>query len=337
MRAPGPFAAALLVPIVTAGCTEWQSVLHPGGPQAQELADLFWLFTGVCTVVWLLVMLALGLAVWRGRSGPIRDLLQREPRYERGATVVIATATAATVLVLIVFTTASFLATRSIADTAVAALRIHITGHQWWWDVRYENAQPQRVFNTANEIHVPVGRPVLVTLSAKDVIHSFWVPSLAGKQDLIPGRDNTLVFSAERPGMYRGQCAEFCGLQHAHMAMLVIAEPPAAFEAWHETQLKPASTPTSAEQLRGRDAFLGKACVMCHAIRGTDAGGRTGPDLTHFGSRHTIAAGTLPTTRGSVAAFIADPQQIKPGVQMPRVTLSPDELNAVAGYLVGLQ
>src|SRR5437763_7831301 len=129
VRAPGLFAAALLVPIVTAGCTEWQSALNPGGPQAQELADLFWLFTGVCTVVWLLVMLALGLAVWRGRSGPIRDLLQREPRYERGATVVIATATAATVLVLIVFTAASFLATRGIADTAAAALRIHITGH----------------------------------------------------------------------------------------------------------------------------------------------------------------------------------------------------------------
>src|SRR5207302_265287 len=200
-----------------------------------------------------------------------------------------------------VLATASFLATSGMSDNGGEdMLSIHVTGHLWWWELRYQDAQPQRIFPSANEIHIPVGRRVRVTLSADDVIHSFWVPNLAGKQDLIPGRDNALVFSAAREGIYRGQCAEFCGLQHAHMAMLVVAEPPQAFEAWREAQLKAAAEPSDTEQLRGRGVFLGKPCVACHAIRGTAAGGKTGPDLTHVAGRHTIAAGRLPTSRGSI-------------------------------------
>ncbi len=176
-----------------------------------------------------------------------------------------------------------------------------------------------------------------VKLAAEDVIHSFWAPSLAGKQDLIPGRDNSLTFTVGKPGTYRQQCAEFCGLQHAHMAMLIVAEPPAAFAAWRAAQLAEAASPAGQEEARGGQVFLGKACAACHTIRGTPAAGTVGPDLTHVGGRQYIAAGMLPTTRGSLAAWIADPQTIKPGNNMPMVPLTATELNSVAAYLAALK
>jgi len=169
------------------------------------------------------------------------------------------------------------------------------------------------------------------------VIHSFWVPSLAGKLDLIPGRQNVLTFTASRPGLYRGQCAEFCGLQHAHMAVLVFAENEASFEAWRRAQIAPAAEPTDAETQAGRQVFVDKACSTCHTVRGTRAQGTLGPDLTHVASRATIAAGLLPTTRGSLGAWIADPQTLKPGNNMPMVSLTPDELTAVSAYMASLK
>jgi cytochrome c oxidase subunit 2 len=212
-----------------------------------------------------------------------------------------------------------------------------VTGYQWWWEIQYEDDDPSRNFTTANEIHIPAGAPVRIKLASSDVIHSFWVPNLFGKQDLIPGQENEIRFVAERPGTYRGQCAEYCGFQHAHMSFFVVAESKDVFEAWRDKQIKSAEPPADPERQHGQQVFLSSPCALCHAIRGTEAGGRVGPDLTHLMSRRSIAAGTLPTSRGTVAAWIVDPQSIKPGNNMPLVTVSPDDLHALVSYLEGLE
>ena len=214
--------------LLCAGCTGWQTVLAPRGPQAAQLSWLLWSFTVICGIIWLLVMLVLVLALRR------RAVPEGGPRGERRAGVIVGMSVAASVLVIIALTVMSYAATRGLSVAAGDPLAIRLRGYQWWWEVTYVDRRPDRTLITANEIHIPVGRPVRIELSAADVIHSFWVPNLAGKQDLIPGRSNDLTFIADRPGVYRGQCAEFCGLQHAHMALLVIAEAQAAFEAWRE-------------------------------------------------------------------------------------------------------
>jgi len=230
----------------------------------------------------------------------------------------------------------SYFAGKGIADIGLdQPLSIRLTGHDWWWEIRYEDRLPERVFETANEIHVPVGQPVRMGLAAADVIHSFWVPSLAGKMDLIPGRDNSTTIIAERPGIYRGQCAEYCGDQHAHMNILVVADPPQDFAAWREAELKPAADVTANDP--GRQIFLSKGCQLCHAIRGTPAVSRVGPELTHLGSQRTLAADTLPLTHSNLVAWIAEPQKIKPGCNMPAIGLSGAEREAVAAYLERLK
>jgi cytochrome c oxidase subunit 2 len=238
---------------------------------------------------------------------------------------------------VLALTALSYAGQRRLFAVEEEAVTIRVTGQQWWWQLTYEDPDASRTFTTANEIHVPVGKPVKVKLNAADVIHSFWVPSLMGKQDLIPGRENDIRFVAERPGVYRGQCAEFCGLQHAHMGFLVVAEPQADFDRWRDEQIKAAEPPGDSERRTGLEAFLSKPCVMCHTVRGTPAGGRTGPDLTHVGGRRTLAAATLPMSRGNLAAWIVDPHGIKPGVNMPLIKLDPDELNSIAAYLEGLR
>lgn len=197
---------------------------------------------------------------------------------------------------------------------ATDALRIEVIGHQWWWEVRYPD-HPGAV--SANEIHVPAGRPVQLELVSRDVIHSFWVPQLAGKIDVLPEQRNRLGFRAEAPGTYRGQCAEFCGAQHARMRLLVIAQPPAAFAQWLARQQRPAAAPATAAQARGREQFLGRACAQCHTVRGTPAAGRVGPDLTHVGARRTLGAVSLANTPANRKAWIAGNQSIKPGNRMP--------------------
>jgi cytochrome c oxidase subunit II len=236
-----------------------------------------------------------------------------------------------------VLTGLSFATQKAIVADPEPGVTLRLTGHQWWWEVTYEDPQPSRSFTTANEIHLPVGVPVRLRLGSGDVIHSFWVPNLAGKMDLITGRETELRFTPERVGSYRGQCAEFCGWQHAHMGLLVVVEPRETFEAWREAQIAPAALPENDERRRGEEVFLASPCVMCHTVRGTPAGGRTGPDLTHLASRQSIAAGTLPLTRGSLAAWIVDPQAIKPGVHMPVVPLEPGEVDPLAAYLAGLR
>jgi cytochrome c oxidase subunit 2 len=217
------------------------------------------------------------------------------------------------------------------------ALHIEITGHQWWWEVRYDDADPSKVFDTANEIHIPVGRPVILTLRADDVIHSFWVPNLHGKKDLIPGRVATTTLRADRPGLYRGQCAEFCGYQHAWMGMLVVAESPADYARWEGAQRAPAAEPADALAAEGRRVFESGTCAMCHAVQGTLANAHRAPDLTHVASRSTLAAVALDNTPANRAAWIQDPQRFKPGSNMPPVTLPPEQMGALLAWLGTLE
>src|SRR3954471_310544 len=313
-----------------------QLALDPQGPHARQLAELFWIFTGVCTFVWVAVMVVLLVGLVR-RKAERPDPLQLDAATERRGAAVVGSAVVATLLTIIALTALSYLSQRQLFAKEKPAVTIKVTGLQWWWDVRYESDVPDRTVTTANEIYVPVGAPVTVKLAATDVIHSFWVPSLFGKQDLIPGQDNEIQFTASRPGVYRGQCAEFCGLQHAHMGLLVIALPPAEFQAWLKSQTAPASPPPDAVQARGSEIFAAKACIMCHTIRGTSAGSRVGPDLTHFASRKTIASATLEMSRGNIAAWVVDPQGIKPGTNMPNVSLAPEEIDPLVSYLEGLR
>jgi cytochrome c oxidase subunit 2 len=216
-------------------------------------------------------------------------------------------------------------------------LTIEVTAKQFWWQVKYVDSQPSRSFETANEVYLPVGVPVRFILKSQDVIHSFWIPNLHGKTDLIPGRVNETSIIARRPGMYRGQCAEFCGFQHAHMALDAVALSAPEFDAWRESRLKPAPTPEDQLGKESLQVFLTSPCVMCHTIRGTSASSRVGPDLTHVGGRRTIAAGTLPYSRGNLGGWIANPQSIKPGSQMPDIRLEPDRFQALLAYLDSLR
>jgi cytochrome c oxidase subunit 2 len=325
-----------LLSLLCPGCSHWQSALQPGGPGAASIDSLLWIFTVICGAIWILVMLVL-LSALRRRQGPHLSPLDRDERRERRSAIVVGAAVGATVLIIGGLTFLSYDTTRGMSANGTEDLVVRVRGYQWWWQVTYPNQDPARSFVTANEIHSPAGRPVRVELSSGDVIHSFWVPNLVGKQDLIPGRANQLTLTADHPGIYRGQCAQFCGLQHAHMAIVVVAETPANFEAWRERQIEEAATPETAEQERGRQFVTSHACVACHTVRGTAAAGTLGPDLTHLGSRQYIAAGLLPVTRGSLAAWIADPQTIKPGSNMPDVSMTADELNSVSAYLAALQ
>jgi cytochrome c oxidase subunit 2 len=306
------------------------NVLDPAGPYARDVAGLWWLFFGVCAAVYALVVAFL--ATGALRRAPV-------PTDERRLGVAVGVAVAATVVALFVLAGASFWTGRALSAvrTSENPVRIHVTARQWWWEARYEAPTPAQLVRTANELHVPVGRPVELTLTSVDVIHSFWVPRLQGKRDLIPGHTTTLVLEADRPGVYRGQCAEFCGIQHARMAFEVVAEAPDAFDAWLARQRLPAATPRTPEQARGRQVFLAAKCPACHRLGGEPALALVGPDLTHLASRRTIAAGTLPNTRGHRAGWIVDPQGVKPGTRMPGNPLPPDDLQALLAYLDGLE
>jgi cytochrome c oxidase subunit 2 len=220
-------------------------------------------------------------------------------------------------------------------------LTLDVTAHQWWWEVRYDNDQPSQIFTSANEIHIPVGEPIRINLSSTDVIHSFWVPQLAGKMDVIPGLNNSTWLQANKAGDYTGQCAEYCGLQHAHMALHVIAQTPVQFAAWRQQQLAPAETPNTELLRQGQDVFLAR-CSVCHTVRGgmgggTLAGGKLGPDLTHLASRATIAAGLFPNNAATVTAWIVGAQTLKPGSSMPSLQLSAQELTTVVAYMGSLK
>jgi cytochrome c oxidase subunit 2 len=223
-------------------------------------------------------------------------------------------------------------------QTSRGAMSIGVTAKMWWWEVRYHDPASGREVAAANEIRIPVGKPVYLGLTSSDVIHSLWVPALNGKMDTIPGRINGLTLQADKPGIYRGQCAEYCGEQHARMALHVVAMPQAEFDRWLANEARPARAPDSALLERGRAAFLAQRCQSCHTIRGVAEDSRLGPDLTHVGSRMHIGAGTLRNHRGTLAGWIADPQAIKPGVRMPAaLDIDGETLNALATYLEHLK
>jgi cytochrome c oxidase subunit II len=315
-----------------------QSALEPAGPQAARIETLWWIAFGIAATVYVLTMGALWWAAHRARQRERRGEELAEREGEQGMTRGVTYAVAATVVILLLFLVTDLSVGRTVSGSPSRhPLTIELTGHQWWWEVQYADTSPNGRFTTANEIHVPVGEPVLLVLEAQDVIHSVWVPNLAGKKDLIPGYTQSLWFQADTAGLYRGQCAEFCGLQHAKMALQVVAEPRTKYEEWATKQRSPAENPSDKMASRGREVFLTGTCTMCHAIEGTSAGSHAGPDLTHLASRRTIAAGTLPNTRGALAGWIVDPQRIKPGTRMPPNQLKPQDLDALLTYLQSLK
>jgi cytochrome c oxidase subunit 2 len=321
-----PARLTVLAVLLVAGCGGPQSALSPAGPGAARIAGQWWLLLAVATVLYAATMAALLVAVLRRRPPP--------PERDAGLArwiVVGGGAVPAAIVVALLATTAGDHLSLGAGTGAGGPLRVQVIGHQWWWEIRY----PEHGVVTANELHVPVGRTVEVALSTTDVIHSFWVPALEGKRDMIPGRANPLRLEAARPGVYRGQCAEYCGWQHARMAFLVVAETPERFADWLAAQRAAAADPVEPTRQAGRDAFVG-FCGSCHTVRGTAAAGRFGPDLTHVGGRRTLAAGLLPNTPETLAAWIADPQALKPGNKMPALGLAGDRVAALAAYLTGL-
>jgi len=308
-----------------------QSIIHPAGIEAARISHLWWVLFGICTTVWILVALAALMAISRGRRAASNAT-------DRQASRTVAIAAVISAVTLIAILTQSVITGRAL-DTirTPGALHLVVTGNQWWWDIQYDNPVAGLRVTTANEIHIPVGRPVSVSLLSNDVIHSFWIPSLQGKIDLVPGRLNEVWLQADKPRIYRGQCAEYCGVQHAKMALVVVAESPDDFEHWLAANRGPAPAPQTPEQQRGKDVVERGPCAMCHNITGTLAGGRTAPDLTHVASRSTIGAGALPNTPGYLAGWIADPQHIKPGSRMPPTGLRDEELQSLLAYLETLK
>jgi len=311
-----------------------QSVLDPAGPQAAHISWLWWLMFWVTTAVFLIVFALTLAAVWRGG----RAQAAIDDKADKPLAAAVSFGVALTVVILFGLLGATMWTHKAVlALGAESAVTVNVTGHQFWWEFEYDEAVPSQRVTTANELHIPVGRPVVLKVTSRDVIHSFWVPNLHGKRDLIPGITSAIWLQADRRGVYRGQCAEFCGKQHAHMAFEVVAEPDPQFERWLDAQRQLASAPQSAAATHGRDVFLTTQCVLCHTVRGTPAAGKVGPDLTHVGTRGKIASGTLLTKPDAVAAWLRDPQHIKPGSQMPPTRLSDDDAQALSEYLVNLK
>jgi cytochrome c oxidase subunit II len=306
-----------------------QNVLHPHSPAEHSITTLWWVMFAV-SCVGLSVIALLLLLGWIRRN---RESLPFGGN-ERTATRLVVGLGVATPIVLLsaLFVWSDVFVIRSTAapSRGSTALTVHVIGHQWFWEIRYGN----RPGSTANELHIPVRTKVNVVGTTADVIHSLWVPELNRKIDLIPGRASEVLLYADRAGTYLGQCAEFCGLQHAHMELIVVAQPRAQFEGWLRGQSSGAASTSGGA---GLQVFTKNGCANCHQIRGTKADGQVGPDLTHVASRETLAAGTLPNDRQDMRDWLQDPQTVKPGAKMPKVPLSPSDLDALVSYLAGLK
>jgi cytochrome c oxidase subunit II len=330
---PGVRGTAVLAALAVAGCDGAPTYLRTSGYIGDREATLGWVLLGIASAVVVVIAVLVPAAIYRRRPGGSE--LQRE---EGGLSWIYIGGIAVPGLILIGVTVYSLGVLGAVATPpSRPAITVQVIGHTWWWEVHYPGQAPGDLVTVANEIHIPVGQPVRLELSTADVIHSFWFPQLAGKTDLIPGQRNVAWIEASTAGTYWGHCAEYCGQQHTNMMMSVVADPPAQFARWLEDQRRPAAEPTAAATDSGRAVFTRSACAVCHTIRGTGAGGALGPDLTHVGSRRTIAAGTLPNNVGNLAGWIGNPQALKPGVIMPAVPLRPEELHAVVSYLHSLQ
>jgi cytochrome c oxidase subunit 2 len=338
-------ALAVLLALVLAGCTTGnpQTTLDPKGHYSKVVYDLFnWWIFWPAVFVFFAVEGVLLYAVWRYRARPGDALpvqFHGNTRLEMTWTII-----PALILAVILYGTFQTQAVLATPPEAANPLVIRAIGHQWWWEFDY----PDEGFVTANELHIPVGRPVRVQLESVDVIHSFWVPVLAGKQDLIPGRVNSVWMQADEAGTYSAQCAEFCGVQHALMRFIVVAQSPSEYDAWVRSQrgipgFTATPTPSAAGQpslvQQGAQVFANGACITCHTVRGTPANAKVGPDLTHFGSRRTIAANTLPKDPegNNLKRWLRNPQAVKPGNLMPNLNLSDADVNALAAYLESLR
>ena len=314
-----------LLPACSSSGSDSPSTLLPYGRAAQRIDGLWWFLFWIALGVFCVVVGMLLFGLFRRHRS--------EGRAGGEMPVILMGIVAPTIILAIVFVVSvRDLNALSAPANSKGLLVVDVIGHDWWWEVRY----PSQGVVTANEIHIPTGRKVLLHLSTGDVIHSFWVPQLSQKMDMIPGKTDRLLLQAERRGTYRGQCAEFCGLEHARMSFLVKAESPGQFQRWLGTQTQPVG-PTTGVAALGKRVFLHSTCVGCHTIQGTAAQATDGPDLTHFGSRSTIAANTLPNTKGNLSAWIEDPQAIKPGALMPPAVVSPRQLHALVTFLEGLK
>ena len=333
-------AVATLLALIASGTAAAagpaQNALEPAGIQAARIHDLWQLTLGICSLVFAAVLAALLLALWRAQRGTaatpadVTSLVKPEPRMKRSVLVAVGVSAALLFgLVLADVQTDRLLGRMPLTD----AVHIEVTAHQWWWEARYDDAEAAKIFTTANELHIPVGRPVIMTLRSSDVIHTFWLPSLHGKKDMIPGRTSQIRLRADKAGEYRGQCAEFCGLEHAMMAFLVTAEDNDKYETWADAQRREASNVLTAQQSRGRQVFMERSCVMCHTVQGIGANAVFGPDLTHVASRRTLASGVLPNNRQQLAAWITQPQKLKPGTNMPATALSTEELDSLLAFI----
>ncbi len=335
----GLLASAALL----AGCGHPFSTLAPGGPASQNLAGLGWfiymLFLVITFIMW-------GLIVWVS--------LRRRGSFDEHAPVdagggqpwiliggfAIPFVVLAVVLVVGLEKMAAFplAGSNHMTHGTTQPADLRVIGHQWWWEVVYSKGSPAEQMTTANEIHIPVGTPVDIDLTSRDVIHSFFAPSLHGKVDLIPGQMNRIRIQADRPGVYHGRCAEFCGAQHAHMEFLVVADLPAQYQAWMAGQAADANQPVTEPERRGQEVFLSKACILCHTIRGTIAHGRVGPDLTHIATRLGLAANTVTNNTANLEAWVTHAQSLKPEAFMPNLTeFKGNELQDLVAYLQRLR
>jgi cytochrome c oxidase subunit 2 len=306
-----------------------RGALNPQTSQAKDIADLWWLMLALSIFVCVAVLGLLGFALFRRRSK--QSGFERKPRNLLWFILGGGAAIPAVILLVVFAATISVMAAK--ASGTEQPLRIDIVGHDWWWEVSY----PDAGITTANEIHVPTGAVVDFHVRTADVIHSFYIPELGRKIDLIPGVENTMQVKVLSSGTWRGQCAEYCGLQHAHMAIFLTAQDRSQFDSWLTDQKRPLSQPLTGDALKGEQVFLGSACVYCHTVQGTNATGKIGPDLTHLMSRDYLASGTVPNTPGNLAGWVLNPQTIKPGNQMPATQLSGPEVQSLLTYLQGLK
>ncbi|HEY9226680.1 MAG TPA: cytochrome c oxidase subunit II [Gemmatimonadaceae bacterium] len=319
--------------LLVASCSTPMQTISSATEAAERVTRLTWFMVVLSVVVYAIVIAAMVMAIRRNRQRSTTEVDLSRP----GVRPIIIGGVVLPALVL----TAVF----TVAETALGrtsdkrpAFTINVTGRQWWWDLEYALPTLSDRFRTANEIHIPVNTPVHVRVTSNDVIHSFWVPRLQGKIDVIPGDTNELRLLARIPGTYRGQCAEFCGAQHARMGITVVVDDSATFARWLGDQIAEARPPTDSLHALGQQLFVTGACAMCHAVRGTEARAQVAPDLTHVGSRLTIAAGTLPNNQGSLEAWITNAQAVKPGTKMPTLSDLPEQqLRAIAAYVASLR
>jgi|SRR5579871_1781387 len=326
--------------LLLAGCANRESMMAPAGPASENLANLGWfvflLFSVVAVIMWiLLAWVAMRKRGSFAEHAPV-DIGGGQPWILIGGFAIPFVILAA-VYVVGLNAMSAFPLEGEHHQMAMPA-DIRVTGHQWWWQIDYMKGPLDQHVTTANEIHIPVGKPVDIDLTSNDVIHSFFIPALHGKVDLIPGQMNRIRIQADQAGTYRGQCAEYCGAQHAHMILMVVADPPAQYDAWLAKQAADAQEPATDQERQGQQLFMAKACVLCHTIRGTLAQAKVGPDLTHIASRQGLAANTLRNNEANLEAWVTHAQSLKPEVAMPDITaFRGDQLRAVVAYLQQLQ